>query len=195
MKMPCLKVFVSSVFESRLPNDLFNQRGILEMLKRLIVLTMLSTASFAQEGAPPVHHESAPTRAKKLTNAELDQYLAHPEKVLLIDVRRPDEISTIGGFPVYLNIQIKDLKNHLGEIPKGRQIITVSNHAARAALAADLLEDNGFTVLGAVGADTYQKDGGTLAVKFPIPPPHATAAGEPEPAGGHPAAVGASSPQ
>ena len=95
------------------------------MLKRFIVLTMLSTAAFAQDAtqaAQTAHHASAPTRAKKLTNAELDEYLAHPEKVLLIDVRRPDEISTIGGFPVYLNVQIKDLKNHLSEIPKDRAI-------------------------------------------------------------------------
>jgi rhodanese-related sulfurtransferase len=168
------------------------------MLKRLIVLTMLSTAAFAQDatqGAQTAHHASAPTRAKKLTNAELDKYLAHPEKVLLIDVRRPDEISTIGGFPVYLNIQIKDLKNHLGEIPKEREIITVSNHSARAAVAADLLADNGFKVLGAVGADTYQKDGGTLAVKFPVPPPHATGAGEADATGGHAATVGGPSPK
>jgi rhodanese-related sulfurtransferase len=130
-----------------------------------------------------------------VTNAELDEYLAHPEKVLLIDVRRPDEISTIGGFPVYFNVQIKDLKNHLSEIPKDREIITVSNHSARAAVAADLLADNGFKVLGAVGVDTYQKDGGALAVKFPVPPPHATGAGEADTAGGHSAAVGAPPPK
>jgi rhodanese-related sulfurtransferase len=180
-----------------LSNDLFNQRGIPEMLKRLIVLTMFSAAAFAQDAAPPTQaaHTSVPTRAKKLTNAELDEYLGRPEKVLLIDVRRPDEISAIGGFPVYLNVQITDLKNHLGDIPKDREIITVSNHAARAAVAADLLANNGFKVLGAVGADTYQRDGGKLAVKFPIPPPHAPGVGEAETTNGHPAAVGAPSPQ
>jgi rhodanese-related sulfurtransferase len=149
------------------------------MLKRIFTLgavALLSTVAFAQQDAVPnsgaaeAHHAPAPTRAKKLTNAEFDAYLAHPEQVLLIDVRRPDEISTIGGFPVYLSIQIKDLKNHFAEIPKDRAIITVSNHSARAAVAADLLDSNGFKVLGAVGADTYQKDGGTLAVKIPIPP-------------------------
>jgi rhodanese-related sulfurtransferase len=195
MKMPCLKVVALSNLRALFINDLFKQRGIPEMLKRLIVLTMLSTVAFAQDAAPPAPHASTPTRAKKLTNAELDKYLAHPEKVLLIDVRRPDEISTIGGFPVYLNIQIKDLRNHLSEIPKEREIITVSNHSARAALAADLLADNGFKVLGAVGADTYQKDGGTLAVKFPVPPPHATGVGVADTASGHPAATGAPSPQ
>ncbi len=141
------------------------------MLKKLVIITMLSASAFAQETAKPAHGAGtpAPTHAKKLTNAEFDAYLAHPEKVLLVDVRRPDEVSTIGGFPVYLSIQIKDLKDHLKEIPKDREIITVSNHAARAAVAADLLDNAGFKVLGAVGADTYQLDGGKLAVKIPVP--------------------------
>ena len=146
------------------------------MLKKLVVVAMLSTVAFAQEASRPAeangaHHET--TRAKKLTNAEFDAYLEHPEQILLIDVRRPDEVSSIGGFPVYLSIQIKDLRNHLNEIPKDKEIITVSNHAGRAAKAADLLESNGFKVLGAVGAGTYQADGGKLAVKIPVPPPHA----------------------
>ena len=146
------------------------------MLKKLAVMTMLTTAAFAQGAATPVagangaRPQRAPVRAKTLTNAEFDGYLAHPEQVLLVDVRRPDEVSTIGGFPVYLSVQIKDLKAHLTEIPRDRPIITVSNHAARAGAAADTLSDAGFKVIGAVGADTYQKDGGKLAVKILMPP-------------------------
>jgi rhodanese-related sulfurtransferase len=142
------------------------------MLKKLAVVIMLSSAAFAQQDPKPAadaHHAPA-TKAKQLTNEEFDAYLARPEKVLLLDVRRPDEVSTIGGFPVYLSIQAKDLKDHLSEVPRDRPIITVSNHAARASVAADLLESNGFKVLGAVGADTYQKAGGKLAVKIPVPP-------------------------
>jgi len=146
------------------------------MLKKLLVLAMLSTAALAQEATVPAagdgaaRPQRAPVRAKTLTNAEFDSYLEHPEKVLLVDVRRPEEVSAIGGFPVYLSVQIKDLKAHLAEIPRDRPIITVSNHAARAGIAADELSDAGFKVIGAIGADTYQKDGGTHAVKIPIPP-------------------------
>jgi rhodanese-related sulfurtransferase len=145
------------------------------MLKKLVLVAMLSTTAFAQEPSNAAEravdsHHTLTTKAKQLTNEEFDSYLAHPEKVLLLDVRRPDEVSSIGGFPVYLSIQSKDLKNHLSEIPRDRPIITVSNHAARASVAADLLESSGFKVLGAVGADTYQKAGGKLAVKIPIPP-------------------------
>ncbi|MGD0798340.1 MAG: hypothetical protein ABR910_11510, partial [Acidobacteriaceae bacterium] len=84
-------------------------------------MAMLTTAAFAQDAAKPAagangaRPQRAPVRAKTLTNAEFDGYLAHPEQVLLVDVRRPDEVSTIGGFPVYLSVQIKDLKAHLAE--------------------------------------------------------------------------------
>jgi rhodanese-related sulfurtransferase len=142
------------------------------MLKKFAVIAMLTTAAFAQNPASPAaggRPQRAPVRAKTLSNAEFDTYLAHPEQVLLVDVRRPDEVSTIGGFPVYLSVQIGDLKNHLGEIPRDRPIITVSNHAARAGIAADTLSDAGFKVIGAIGADTYQQAGGKLAVKIPVP--------------------------
>ena len=38
-----------------------------------------------------------------------------------------------------MNIQADDLAKHLAEIPKDRPIVTVSNHAHRAGIAADLL--------------------------------------------------------
>lgn len=123
-------------------------------MRKMILITLLATAA-ALAQAPSA-------KAKTLTRAELDQLLATPDKVLLIDVRRPDELTAIGGFPVYLSIQAKDLENHLDAIPKDRIIVTVSNHAARAGKAADLLASKGFPVAGAVGAETYEKEGGTL---------------------------------
>ena len=124
-------------------------------MRKLILITFLAAAAaLAQSGTP--------AKAKTLTRAELDQLLATPDKVLLIDVRRPDEISTNGGFPVYLSIQIADLEKHLDAIPRDRIIVTVSNHAARGGKAADLLASKGFNVAGAVGAETYEKEGGTL---------------------------------
>ena len=69
--------------------------------------------------------------------------LPNPERVFLLDVRRPTEIAQNGGFPVYLNIQAADLEKHLAEIPKDRPIIRVSNHAHRAGIAADLLAGKG----------------------------------------------------
>jgi rhodanese-related sulfurtransferase len=144
----------------------------------------ITAASYAQQrgtttGAGAGTHAAPTSKAKKLTNAELNVLLAHPGDVLLIDVRRPDEISTVGGFPVYLSIQIGDLKNHLDEIPKDKVIVTVSNHAGRAGIAADLLVENGFKVAGAVGAQTYEANGGTLSKVAKPEPKVATAVGNP----------------
>jgi rhodanese-related sulfurtransferase len=104
-----------------------------------------------------------------LTRAEIDDLLAKPEQVLIIDVRRPDEVKDIGGFPVYLSIQINDLPNKLAWIPRDRTIIALSNHAARGGRAADILTKAGFKVAGAAGAEDYEAQGGTLTKIVPPP--------------------------
>src|SRR5690349_9243938 len=110
-------------------------------------------------------------QAKKLTRAEFDTLRADPSKLLVLDVRRPDELQSIGGFGAYLSIQAAELEKNLAWIPKDRTIVTVSNHAARAGRAADLLTTNGFTVAGAIGAQDYEGEGGTLVKIAPPAPP------------------------
>ena len=137
-------------------------------MKRVILLVLLAAAvSFAQQ-------PGAASKAKILTRGEFDALLASPGQVILLDVRRPTEIAANGGFPVYMNIQADDLEKHLAEIPKDRPIILVSNHAHRAGIAADLLQSNGFKIAGAIGAQVYESEGGTL-VKYP---PEKSAAGD-----------------
>jgi len=139
-------------------------------MKKLILLILLaSVVSFAQQpGAAPA------SKAKILTRAEFDALMAKPGSVLLLDVRRPTEISQNGGFPVFLNIQADDLEKHLAEIPKGKPLVLVSNHAHRAGIAADLLESKGFKIAGAIGAQVYESEGGTL-IKYPPEKPAANA--------------------
>lgn len=137
-------------------------------MKRLILLVLLASAViYARPQA-----ENAPAKAKIFTRAEFDQLMAKPGSVLLLDVRRPTEIAQNGGFPVYLNIQAADLEKHLAEIPRDRPIVTVSNHAHRAGIAADLLTSKGIKVAGAIGAQVYESEGGTL-VKYPPEKPAA----------------------
>ena len=76
----------------------------------------------------------------KLNRQQLDGLLAYPDQVLIVDVRRPDEITTIGGFPAYLSVQAKDIDSGAVFIPRDRTLITVSNHAGRALKAAELPE-------------------------------------------------------
>jgi rhodanese-related sulfurtransferase len=135
-------------------------------MRKLILSTFLAAAAaFGQQ--------SAPSKVKTLTRAEFDNLLSHPDQVLLLDVRRPDEVTSNGGFAVYLSIQAADLEKHLSEIPKDRMIVTVSNHANRASRAADILVSKGFKVAGAVGAQVYEEEAGKL-VK--IQPPKASPA-------------------
>ena len=114
----------------------------------------------ADPPAPAAHPYSYKT--PKLDRAAVDKLLAHPEKLVVIDLRRPDELTKIGGFPVYLSIQAKQLEQNLAYIPKDRQIVTVSNHAGRAGAAADFLSEHGFKVVGAIGSQNYEEEGGTI---------------------------------
>ena len=99
---------------------------------------------------------------KKLSRTEFDALLKDAGGVLLLDVRRPDELQSVGGFPAYLSIQAADVEKYLAFIPKDRAIVTVSNHANRAQRAAAVLKKNGFNVVGAIGAEDYEGEGGTL---------------------------------
>ncbi|HEX6738847.1 MAG TPA: rhodanese-like domain-containing protein [Vicinamibacteria bacterium] len=142
----------------------------------LILAGMLAGAAApAAEVPPPSARVPYTAKAKRLQRAELDALLARPEKLLIIDVRRPDELASIGGFPVYLNVQPQDLERHLAYVPRDRTIVTVSNHAARAGRAADLLAERGFDVAGAVGAQDYEAEGGTLVRVVPRAPASAPA--------------------
>jgi rhodanese-related sulfurtransferase len=139
------------------------------MKKLCLLILFAAAASFAQ-----AQGGGAESKAKILSRAEFDALMAKPGSVLLLDVRRPTEIAQNGGFPVYLNIQAADLEKHLAEIPRDKPIVTVSNHANRAGIAATLLASKGIKVVGAIGAQVYESEGGTL-VKYP---PEKAAAGE-----------------
>ena len=140
-------------------------------MKKLILMILLASAvSFAQQ--PGADSKS---KSKILTRAEFEALVATPGHVLLLDVRRPTEIATNGGFPVFLNIQANDLEKHLAEIPKSVPLVVISNHAHRAGIAADMLASKGFNIAGAMGAQVYESDGGQV-VKYPPEKPKADAA-------------------
>jgi rhodanese-related sulfurtransferase len=146
-------------------------------MKRLtltkLILTTLAAAAMVFAQTPTEGKRQAP-QAKILTRAEIDDLLSKPDQVLIVDVRRPDEVTAIGGFPVYLSIQIADLEKSLALIPKERTLIALSNHAARGARAADLLTKAGFKVAGAAGVEDYEAQGGKV-LKISPPPPNPNA--------------------
>ncbi|HXU93007.1 MAG TPA: rhodanese-like domain-containing protein [Gallionella sp.] len=155
-------------------------------LKKLIAffaLALSTSSAFAADAAAPKADEQPWIyKTQRLDRAQLDRLLGHPEKLLFIDVRRPDEVSKIGGFPVYLSVQAKNIEESLDYIPKNRTIVTVSNRAHRAGAAADFLSAHGYKVAGAVGTKDYEEQGGTI-FRIAVPAPKADAqAAAPAPA-------------
>lgn len=138
-----------------------------------LALALVQAGAWSQEPAPPAAPQA---HSARLDRTAVDALLATPDKVLFLDVRRPDELVAKGGFPVYLSIQISDLERQIAFIPRDRTIVTVSNHAARALKAADLLATHGFTVAGAIGVDNYAEQGGNI-VKIAPPSPANPASG------------------
>ena len=134
-----------------------------------LVAIVIAPVSFAQDTAKPAQ-AAAKYEAKSptLNRAQIEKLLANPEQLVIIDLRRPDELTRIGGFSVYLSIQLADLEKSLAFIPKDRTIVTVSNHAGRALRGADLLAEKGFTVAGAAGIQDYEEEGGWV---YRIAPP------------------------
>lgn len=134
-----------------------------------VAISLVASAAFAQQTAQPWNYKT-----KQLNRAEIDALLAKPEQVLVLDVRRPDELISKGSFPAFLSIQTKDVEKSLGYIPKDRTIVTVSNRAHRAGEVGDLLSSKGFKVAGAAGSLDYEDQGGKVARILP-PQPKAAA--------------------
>lgn len=172
-------------------------------MRHLLFLAAFSTAlatgaSFAADSAaPPAAPAAAPAAAAaspapvtpandpaytyktlRLNRAAFDSLASRPEQFLVLDVRRPDELTKFGGFPVYLSIQTADVQRSLSYVPRDRLIVVVSNRAHRAGAVGDLLSSYGFHVVGAIGVRDYEDEGGTL-VK--LAPPAQTAAAAPAP--------------
>jgi len=115
-------------------------------------------------------------KTKRLKAAEVDALLAHPDKLLVLDLRRPDELIQYGSFPVFLNVQNSELEKQLAYLPKDRTVLTVSNHAVRAGAAGDLLAAKGFTVAGATGSEDYENEGGKAVAHIQPRAPRTVAA-------------------
>lgn len=141
-----------------------------------IALAASASVSFAQTNAAAPAPAAAPAseaaakyvappwtyKTKQLSRQDVDKLIGNPKKLLFIDVRRPDEVTKNGSFPIYLSVQLKDLPVAFDYIPKDRQIVTISNRAHRAGDAGDLLTANGFKVAGAIGSEDYKEAGGTI---------------------------------
>jgi len=150
----------------------------MKTLHTLALATLLGLSTLAQAQTAAAAPAEWKYKTQRLKAAEVDALLAQPDKLLVLDLRRPDELIKYGSFPVFLNIQNKDLEKHLAWLPKDRAILTVSNHAVRAGRAGDLLTEKGFKVAGATGSEDYENEGGKAVAHIQAPPPRAQAAAD-----------------
>jgi rhodanese-related sulfurtransferase len=134
-------------------------------MKRFVIALTTALIAVAANAA-----ERPKPKTPELSRAQFEDLLAKPKELLIIDLRRPDELTRIGGFPVYLSMQSKDLEQNLAWIPTDRKIVAVSNHTARSGRAADYLASKGYNVVGIVGAQTFEEQGGKLT-KVEVPAP------------------------
>ncbi len=152
---------------------------IMKTLHALAVGALLSLTAVAHAqtaASAPAAAAEWKYKTPRLKAAEVDALLAQPDKLLVLDLRRPDELIKYGSFPAFLNIQNKDLEKHLAYLPRDRAILTVSNHAVRAGRAGDLLAEKGYRVAGATGSEDYEQEGGKAVAHIQPPAPRAQAA-------------------
>lgn len=161
-------------------------RTILSITLALPVALALGTSAAVAQEAAPVAAPAASAyvappwayKTKQLDRATVDALVGNPKKLLVLDLRRPDELVKYGSFAVYLNVQLKDLPEVLDYIPKDRTILTVSNRAHRAGAAGDLLSSKGYKVAGAIGSEDYRLAGGTIVKVAPRQPSTQSAAAQ-----------------
>jgi len=158
----------------------FSKRSLATSL--LITASLLTAPALQAQTAPAAAEPAASAPAPKpwtyktprLNRQQIDRLLGNPKKLLIIDVRRPDELVKYGSFAVYLNLQLKDLPYALDYIPKDRVLLIVSNRAYRGGEAGDFLTSQGFKVAGAAGSEEYKEAGGhIIKIAAPTPKPEA----------------------
>ncbi len=67
--------------------------------------------------------------------------------ILLLDVRKPEDVEASGGLPGGVNINLTDLPQRFEELPRDKEIYPLCGSGNRAMMAASFLERQGFTQL------------------------------------------------
>ncbi|HEX2953776.1 MAG TPA: DsrE/DsrF/DrsH-like family protein, partial [Bacillota bacterium] len=104
--------------------------------------------------APPFSSAKDPVNiagyaATNILNSDVDviswEHLAqrNPDDIFILDIREPVEVQ-IGGIPGAVHIPLNELRGHLDEIPKEKEIIVYCQVGQRAYLAARILKQHGF---------------------------------------------------
>jgi rhodanese-related sulfurtransferase len=97
--------------------------------------------------------------AKPLKASELLQKISSGEKLYLVDVRQPEELTgPLGALPGVKNIPLPDFGSRFIEVPKDREVIILCRSGNRSSQAVSLLIRQGYTRI-------QNLEGGMLAVR------------------------------
>jgi rhodanese-related sulfurtransferase len=128
-----------------------------DMIRAIIcvgLLLVLPAAATAQQ------HAAVDSTAKQTSAEQLQQSLGKNAKILVIDVRSPQEFSA-GHIPGSVNIPIDDLAGKLAEmrVSKDTRIVTMCEHGGRSSRAAIELQKLGYSTSSYCTLDSWKKCG------------------------------------
>lgn len=93
--------------------------------------------------------KKAPSTAS-ITPADLAKRLQTGERITVVDVREPFEWNS-GHVNGAVHIPLRQLSNHLGQLPKDQPIAAMCRSGHRSAMAAEMLAKAGYNVLNVEG--------------------------------------------
>jgi rhodanese-related sulfurtransferase len=112
-------------------------------------------------GAPAAQeHPAVQASARETSAQDLKQGLAKKEKILVIDVRSPQEFAA-GHVPGAVNIPVDELARRIEEmkVPKDTTLVTMCEHGGRSSRAALELEKLGYKTSSYCTLDSWKKGG------------------------------------
>lgn len=122
----------------------------------ILVFCALTTSLLAL----PQKHPSIAPGARETTAKDLHSILGHNEKVLVIDVRTPEEYAK-GHIPEAINIPLNELPRKIRQmqVSKDTTIVTVCDRGGRSSHAALELQRMGYKTTSFCRIDSWKKDG------------------------------------
>jgi rhodanese-related sulfurtransferase len=81
---------------------------------------------------------------------ELEHRHAAEEKLVLLDVREPDELAT-ASIPWATAIPMGEIQARMSELPRDEPIVVMCHHGSRSERVAEFLAANGFDAVNLTG--------------------------------------------
>jgi rhodanese-related sulfurtransferase len=131
---------------------LHSRRALAALLMVGAMSVACMTIATAGEPAATAPAAAAAAVAPMSQEALLEHQSRHPDHLLVLDVRTPQEYAE-GHVPGAVNVPYGQLASRLAEIPKDKDVVLYCKSGRRAGIAADVLAANGYTRLSHLEGD------------------------------------------